>query len=155
MRRLTITKSMLTQRNFPGTASSFAILRNPKNPHECLTVFHAKYQGRSIPGGKTDPGENLFEGLKRELQEEFGIQIIEEMSKCCYAEEVQTSDYGIVTQTVWDVTGFIGELTNVEPHKHSDLQWVPVKKIPYNGGTTVTLAYTMAVKAIKTGAIVE
>jgi len=67
-----------------------------------------------LPGGKLDSGESREQALKRELQEELNIEVIESnpfmQIKHCY------SDRNILLD-VWQVTAFSGEAEGCEGQK--------------------------------------
>ena len=75
-------------------------------------------------GGKLEPGEQAFEGLKRELAEELGIEVIR-------AEPYLAFPYDYPKHKVyldfWRVTEFKGE-----PHGHEGqpVRWVSQADLP-------------------------
>jgi 8-oxo-dGTP diphosphatase len=72
-----------------------------------------------FPGGKVELNESLFDALKRELEEEIGIQILS-------AEPwlVTQHDYGdrVVLLNTWLVTQFSGEAHGKEGQQ---IAWIP------------------------------
>lgn len=73
-----------------------------------------------FPGGKCEPGEAVQEALVRELDEELGIQVLQQEALC----RIQ-HDYGDkrVLLDVWRVTAFAGTASGREGQP---LRWAPV-----------------------------
>ena len=54
---------------------------------EILLMYTERYHDYTLPGGGVDQGENLIEGLKRELSEETGAQNVRDIQAFgCYEE---------------------------------------------------------------------
>ncbi len=54
---------------------------------EILLMYTERYHDYTLPGGGVDQGENLIEGLKRELSEETGAQNVRDIQPFgCYEE---------------------------------------------------------------------
>lgn len=98
-------------------------------------IFIAKRQnvgdmgGRwEFPGGKIDEGENCAETIRREMMEEFGVDVtvgehitsstFEHKGKTCYLDAyiVHLAHDGIATKFA---------LT-----EHTDYKWIPIEEIP-------------------------
>jgi 8-oxo-dGTP diphosphatase len=79
--------------------------------------------GWEFPGGKREPGEERFETLKRELQEEIGIDIIEAEPLIAY--EHQFADRTIKLD-LWFVLKYAGTPQSLEGQT---LRWVTLDQL--------------------------
>lgn len=64
-----------------------------------------------FPGGKIEPGETVFEGLRREFHEELGIEIV---SGCPWAQRVFVYPHATVRLHFWRVYDWHGEPQSLE-----------------------------------------
>ena len=82
------------------------------------------YKGKiDMPGGFLNPGETAIEGLRREIDEELGVEIEVSMEDCLQAEPHRYGDGGNWTLAL----GFYARLTSGEPTPAddvADLLWV-------------------------------
>lgn len=77
-----------------------------------------------IPGGHIDYGENMVEGLKREIMEEFGMRISvgDPFASFTYMNEVKGSHsieviyFAVFTDPIEKIT--------IDPEDHSEFLWV-------------------------------
>ncbi len=83
--------------------------------------------GWEFPGGKLEPGEDRFEGLKRELLEELGVTL--ESAKPLMRLRHSYSDRDIDLD-VWLVTAFRGEPAGRECQL---LRWCPREELRHAG----------------------
>jgi 8-oxo-dGTP diphosphatase len=79
--------------------------------------------GWEFPGGKLEPGEQALAGLKRELQEELGIEVLEATPLIAY--EHGYSDRRVLLD-LWLVSRYAGEPSSVEGQP---LQWVMIDEL--------------------------
>lgn len=112
--------------NFRNAAKAFIIKdgkllllkRRPNDPH--------KPGAWDIPGGRLELGENPFEGLKREAQEEIkcDIKIIMPISVHNFVRD----DGQAITLTIYlcELTG--GEIKLSE--EHTEYKWIDLKEAP-------------------------
>jgi 8-oxo-dGTP diphosphatase len=79
--------------------------------------------GWEFPGGKLEPGEQRFEALARELQEELGIEVHSGEPLICYDHQYVDR---LITLDLWLVTKYSGV-----PYSREDqvLQWVAVSDL--------------------------
>ncbi len=77
-----------------------------------------------FPGGKLEEGETLQECLKREMKEEFGMEI---SVGALFGESVYHYDHGSITLIAYWIQWEAGECT---PKVHQACRWVPLKDLP-------------------------
>ena len=79
--------------------------------------------GWEFPGGKLEPDEQAIAGLKRELREELGVEVID-------AEPLIAYEHGYTDRRVlldlWLVSLYTGEASSVEGQP---LQWVTLDEL--------------------------
>jgi len=63
------------------------------NGDDILLIYTKRYNDYSFPGGGIDAGENIIDGLKRELEEETGAQNIEVHDFFGVYEEIRATHY--------------------------------------------------------------
>ena len=74
-----------------------------------------------FPGGKVEPGENLPDGMRRELQEELGIAA--EIGTALWCSKYQYPGRAPFTLPFFAIRAYRGTVTN---HCFADMRWVPV-----------------------------
>lgn len=79
--------------------------------------------GWEFPGGKLEPEEQALAGLKRELQEELGVDVIDATPLIAY--EHGYTDRRVLLD-LWLVSRYIGEPRSVEGQP---LQWVTLDEL--------------------------
>jgi 8-oxo-dGTP diphosphatase len=79
--------------------------------------------GWEFPGGKLEPEEQALDGLKRELREELGIEVIDAARLIAY--EHGYSDRRVLLD-LWLVALYTGEARSVEGQP---LQWVTLDEL--------------------------
>ncbi len=105
------------------------ILRSKENKY--LVIFRNNYKPRAgvywdIPGGRINVGFSLFENLKREVMEETGLEIKNEI-KLIYAQDIlnKYKDTHVIRLTY---VGFAdGEVKLSE--EHSEYKWLTPEEI--------------------------
>jgi 8-oxo-dGTP diphosphatase len=83
--------------------------------------------GWEFPGGKLELGEERFDGLKRELHEELGIDVHSGEPLVCYDHQYVDR---LITLDLWLVTKYTGEPYSREGQT---LQWVAVADLERTG----------------------
>src|SRR6266446_6412302 len=64
-----------------------------------------------FPGGKIEPGESIFDALRRELREELGITITKAVP---WAQRIHTYSHATVRLHYWRILAWIGEARPLE-----------------------------------------
>ena len=83
--------------------------------------------GWEFPGGKLEPGEQRFDGLKRELHEELGIEVHSGEPLICYDHQYPDR---LITLDLWLVTRYSGVPYSREGQT---LQWIAVSNLEAAG----------------------
>ncbi len=83
--------------------------------------------GWEFPGGKLEPGEQRFDGLKRELYEELGIEVHSGEPLICYDHQYPDR---LITLDLWLVTRYSGVPYSREGQT---LQWIAVSNLEAAG----------------------
>lgn len=89
----------------------------------------------SLPAGKTDPGETIWEAIIREAQEEVGVEIApqkKEWMKTTYILHRYSHQGTVAFDFFLLLKEFNGTVQNKEPHKCDDLAWIPINNLPPN-----------------------
>ncbi len=83
----------------------------------------------SQPGGAVDYGETVEESIIREVQEEVGVKI-KLIKYLCYTDQndVKDAEHWVAISYLAEITS--GQVKNMEPHKHSEVKWFRVHKLP-------------------------
>jgi len=100
----------------PSPTAGAAIVRDGK---VLLSVRGGEpYKGKiDIPGGFLIPNESALEGLRREIDEELGVEIEVSMDDCLQAEPHRYGDHGAWTLAL----GFHARLLSGEPTAADDV----------------------------------
>lgn len=99
-----------------------AVVRRGEQVLVCQRPAHKRHGGLwEFPGGKCEPPESDVEALRRELQEELGLELL-----AAGAPELETHDEGSPFVIV-----FIPVVTTGEPvaHEHTALHWGTLEEI--------------------------
>lgn len=98
--------------------------------NEILLMDHVKFNFWTIPVGKVDAGQEVIDGLKMEMKEELGIDVVD-----CEEINVNTKVYnrnGIeveVIQHIFLIKEYTGNIVNNEPDKHRHITWVRLQDV--------------------------
>ena len=82
-----------------------------------------------LPGGHLEPGEDLYEAMIREANEEIGITIKRENMQIVHIYHHFSKD---VLKFVFKVTNYSGEIKNLEPEKCKEIRWIDINNLPEN-----------------------
>lgn len=124
-----------------------AVIKNERG--EVLMQEHIKYGFWIIPVGKVKENQNVIDGLKQEILEECNLDI----EKC---NESIVKDYFYqrngnsvrVTSHLFEIVRYAGEMENLEPTKHRQQVFMPVKKItqlPYLSDLTLLYLHQIGI----------
>jgi 8-oxo-dGTP diphosphatase len=83
-----------------------------------------------LPAGHLEPGESVIDALIRETCEETGISISPDAIE--FAHVMHSSSGGGRVAFFFTVRQWDGVPENREPHKCSELRWVPLHALPGN-----------------------
>ena len=86
----------------------------------------------TIPSGHVERGESFTQAAVRELHEEAGLEAEPEDLRCVHVQQSFRAIDNIRIHAFFEVTRWRGEPINVESHKHSDCQWVPLAELPFD-----------------------
>ncbi len=118
---------------FKAILSVYLVLVNDKDEALLLkrqnTGFADGQYG--LPAGHIDGNETVIDGMRREAKEEAGIDIESENLDLKYVLHRNCGDHERVDFFFW-CNKWNGEVSNVEPHKCSDLAWFPLSDLPEN-----------------------
>lgn len=83
----------------------------------------------TIPGGKQEYNETMFEGAIRETKEETNLDIsyLEIFSA---SDDIQSNKHYVTINII--AHKYSGELKNMEPTKHSEWKWFDLNNLPEN-----------------------
>ncbi|MCA9352687.1 NUDIX domain-containing protein [Patescibacteria group bacterium] len=114
--------------------ASYLILKNDNNillGHRINTGYYDNYWG--VPAGHVEEGELPIDGLVREVREEVGIELNRETIQLAHAMYRTKHDpTGDRVDYFFTASDYTGEITNMEPHKCSELQWFNIDDLPEN-----------------------
>jgi 8-oxo-dGTP diphosphatase len=77
-----------------------------------------------FPGGKVEPGEGLQRGLRRELEEELGIDA--EIGAVLWRGQHEYAGRAPFVLTFFAIPGYRGTITN---RCFADMRWVPLAEL--------------------------
>ena len=100
-----------------------------------LVQDHVKFGFWTIPIGKAKPGQTPEEGLRQELKEECGINVVEFRKIGTKVKEYERNGKIVkLTVHLYDVHSYRGKIENKEPTKHRTQKFMTVQeimKLPY------------------------
>lgn len=102
------------------------------------------------PGGAVDYGEKVIQSMKREVKEELGVDV-DIFGYLPHSDHIIKKD-----KQHWVSFNYLGKIKSgkpkiMEPHKHDDLKWFSLKKLPSraNQATRESVENYLAGKFIK------
>lgn len=81
----------------------------------------------TIPGGKQEFNETMFEGAKREVKEETNLDV-DNIVLFGAADDMQTNKHFITLHMI--ANSYSGELKVMEPEKESEWKWFDLDNLP-------------------------
>ena len=119
-----------------------AIVNN--NKEVLITLRHNhQHQGGlwEFPGGKVEQSESVFDALKREINEELGLQIVHAIPLLQVSHDY--ADKSVVLD-VWHVTEFVGLATSCEGQP---LRWCAIDSLQAMAFPAANVAIIEALQA--------
>lgn len=99
-----------------------------------------------MPGGKVEAGETARQAVRREVQEETGLDISEKLFELVHVfHRDGEGEYLVAFCFKADITGL--KPTNNEPHKHDDMRFFPMDELPEN----IIPAHKQAIECVVQG----
>lgn len=83
----------------------------------------------TLPGGKQEYNETMFEGAIREVKEETNLDI-SDLEILGATDDIQPDRHYITMHII--ANKYTGELKNLEPTKHSEWKWFELNDLPEN-----------------------
>ena len=79
-----------------------------------------------FPGGHVEPGETPHDALRRELQEEIGVDV--DVASLSPTPDLVV--HGVALElSLWAVRDWKGEPSNCAPEEHDDLGWFTLEEV--------------------------
>jgi len=105
-----------------------AVIKNEAG--EILMQEHVKYGCWTIPVGKVKEGQDIVDGLRQEIMEECGLEIIEfsEMTRQNFLYEREGKKVKVAGY-LFEITKYVGEPQNMEPLKHNQQLFLSIEEI--------------------------
>jgi len=118
-----------TEEDIKNHQAISAIIQNKLG--QILIFRHKKFDFWTIPIGKVKEGQTILEGLKEELFEEVGIEVIDSVLLDTKTQVYNRRGLNVaVTHNLFSIISYTGEPFNKEAEKHSDMTWIYLKDIP-------------------------
>ena len=117
----------------PYVASYIILKKDGKVPFvlRANTSWMNGYYG--LASGKVERDESFIQAAVREAKEEIGITIrpedLHQVLTCHRREANETMSW---VDVVFEVAKWEGEVTNAEPHMHSEVAWLDPHNLPDN-----------------------
>ncbi|MBQ8994743.1 MAG: NUDIX domain-containing protein [Oscillospiraceae bacterium] len=83
----------------------------------------------TVPGGKQEMGETMFEGAIREVQEETGL-VISDLELFSASDDIAPDRHFVTLQFI--AHSHEGEPKVMEPEKEDEWRWFPLNALPSN-----------------------
>lgn len=96
---------------------------------EILILDHNKFNIKTVPVGKIEEGESIYNALHREIKEEIGIEFSNEILLADSYVKYENIERSFEYVFVVNAKNIKGKPKNMEPEKHSDMYWVPINKL--------------------------
>lgn len=125
------------------------IIKDKKN--HVLVLRHNKCKGLCLfPSGKIEKDEREIDALKREMQEEIGIEVISAVCVSNNNYEWYDRIDGIMHthEHIYIITDYKNIPYNKEPNKHLEMKWVSVEDIINNPKDYTSITYRIAMNYI-------
>ena len=86
----------------------------------------------SLPGGKIEPDETALKAIKREIQEETGLEIPESAFELVHTFHRKGDDTTLIALCFRADVEALPAPCNNEPEKHDDIQFFKTDQLPEN-----------------------
>lgn len=127
--------SMVTEEDKEPHETSAGVIYQKIDGKDCYLIMdHVKHNMLTFPIGKCKPNQSALEGLKAELKEEIGIDVLTAEEAVAYTKAYDfTGDIVPIYTHVFNIILADGVIENKEPDKCRGLMWLTEEEIMNSG----------------------
>ena len=130
----------------PHTASAVCILIRGPQPGQYAGILHHRRGQIELPGGKKNPGESLYDAVKREALEEAGLRVLNVRPLFTFNHRIE----GEICKT----TVFAGDTddTDIRSSREGPVSWCTADQLCSGNFKWIhTMAITMVERGVEPG----